>query len=683
MNHKYSLFSIVLISLHVPIALSQNIEVITVTASPLETKINQANAAISILSGKEKARKQSLSLGATLAGEVGVDNISTGDQAGKPVIRGLSGNRVRILSDGVAQDHQQFGIRHIPNIDPFLAHRIEIVRGPMSVLYGADAIGGVINLVPRKISFENDKVSLLKVTSRFSTNNNANMLGLETAGSTAKWGWVGAMSHNSGDNFETPNTATFPNATSRTAPKFSGEIPFTNYRVVNGTVGLGYQGENIDMTTRYTYWNNKQNYLQPDATATGQELVNINLTNEATWWLNDDWKLSSLLSWQNNSREAGTGFSFENLSEQNKDLAIELDRYSARIGLVHPMIGDWQGELGIDLVSKDQKTTIGDLVPNAKLDGSAIYLFEQAQLDDVFMQFGARYDVIELTPSSSENAFVEDIEQRRWNALTGSVGLTWQWKEGYLLAMNVARGFRAPSIFELYANGVHGGIAAVQQGNTALLEETAINKDVGIRIIQETIDFTITYYHNNINDYIYQENTQTFSPVANLPIYQITQADATLEGVEIALNWEPIEHSKIEINYATVNGRLESASENLPLLPADNINAHFHYTFGDVSLINALEFSVGVKHSWAKESAGPYEPFSQFDSTPFGTASTDAYNLWDASIFGEVQVQNYQVDLGLSVSNLFDSEYRDFLDTYKGYALGMGRNITLTLSVSI
>jgi len=679
----FTLFTLPTLTLSTSIAVAQNIEVITVTASPLETKISQANASISILGGKDKERKQSLSLGETLADEVGLDNIATGDQAGKPVIRGLSGNRVRILSDGVAQDHQQFGIRHIPNIDPFLAHRIEIVRGPMSVLYGADAIGGVINLVPRPISYENNKLSSLKVTSRFSTNNNAAMLGLETAGSNVNWGWTGAVSQNSGDNFNTPKVATFPNGSGTTAPRFSGEIPFTNYQVATATAGLGYQNDDIEVTTRYTFWNNKQNYLQPDATATGQELQNINLTNQSTWWLEGDWKLSSLLSWQNNTRDAGTGFSFEQLNQQTTDLSIELDRYSARLGVVHPMLGEWQGEVGLDLVSKDQKTFIGDLVPNASLDAAAIYVFEQAQLDDVFVQVGARFDVIELEPSSSANVVLNDLEQKRWTALTGSLGLTWQWREGYLLAMNVARGFRAPSIFELYANGVHGGIAAVQRGNSLLVEETAVNKDIGIRIIQENVDFTLTYYHNNINDYIYQENTQTFSPSNNLPIYQITQADAVLEGVELALNWNPIEHSRLEVNYATVNGRIENLGQDLPLLPADNIKAHFHYSLGDVLAMNNLEMSIGVKHSWAQQAAGLYEPFAQFDNLPFGTASTASYNLWDANVHGEITLKNHKVDLGINVSNLFDSDYRDFLDTYKGYALGMGRNITFSVSVSI
>lgn len=661
-------------------AKDENTEVITITATPLAARVSDIASSVSNLTGDEKRRKQSLSLGDTLADEAGISNMSTGAQAGKPVIRGLSGNRIRILADSVAQDHQQYGVRHIPNLDPFLANRIEVVRGPMSVLYGADAIGGVINLISLPVPHGADGLALLRLTSQYQSNNDARMLGLETTGAQGEWGWSSALSHHSAGNLHTPNTATYPQDTNGTAPKFAGALPYTNYRVTDGTLAIGYEGQHATITSRYSVWDNHQNYLQPDGRPTGQHLVNSNLLTTIHLALPADWQLKSTLNWQYNSRDAGTGITFEQLDEYNRDLAIRMDRYSTKIAVVHPAFGPWQGEWGLDLLYKRQTTPVGTLVPNARERNQALYLYEQAQFGDIYTQLGIRYDHSNLTPANNAYTQLPDLQTQRWRALSGSIGATWAFQPHWYLAMNLARGFRTPSIFELYANGIHGGVAAVQVGNAALKEEYSFNKDIGLRFIDGEQEASLTYFHNTIIDYIYQANSGQTDTRTGLPIYMITQGDAALSGVEASLQWPLTSTLRLRVNYTAINGVLSHSQATLPLLPADTANAELRWQLGQLGPFADTQAHLGYKHSWAKSAAGLYEPFSQYDQLPFGTASTPAYQLWNLGVSGQYALGKQTLEVRVKVSNLLNSRYRDFLDTYKGYTLGMGRNISTTVT---
>lgn len=170
-----------LLLLNTASASAQAFDKIIVTVSPFASEIDTHAASASVISDEEKRGKQSLSLGDLIDEEAGISSISTGAHVGKPVIRGFTGNRIRILNNGISQDHQQYGVRHMPNVDPFLFQRVEVVRGPASVLYGADAMGGVINLVPNDIPDGSDQQLFTagRLSGSYLSNNHGNMFGLK------------------------------------------------------------------------------------------------------------------------------------------------------------------------------------------------------------------------------------------------------------------------------------------------------------------------------------------------------------------------------------------------------------------------------------------------------------------------------------------------------------------------
>ena len=177
---------------------------VTVSASPIhDHQAFEVPSQINVLSGPAKAQKDSGSLGEMLDGIPGVNNMSAGTQSGKPVVRGLTGNRVKVLSNGQTTDYQAYGTRHNPNIDPYLAERIEVIRGPQSVLYGSEAMGGVVNVLQAPMPY--GKAVSGEVASEFNSNNNETMFGAKVGAGSDKFAIQAGVSVREADNFEVPN----------------------------------------------------------------------------------------------------------------------------------------------------------------------------------------------------------------------------------------------------------------------------------------------------------------------------------------------------------------------------------------------------------------------------------------------------------------------------------------------
>jgi iron complex outermembrane receptor protein/hemoglobin/transferrin/lactoferrin receptor protein len=660
------------------------LDVLTVTATPFASEARKNPSAVDLVSGEEKRRRQNASLGDLLDEIPGISNLSTGSQVGKPVIRGLSGNRVRVLADGLAQDHQQYGVRHLPNVDPFLAERVEVVRGPMSVLYGSDAMGGVVNLVPRRIPATAAGESLLqgRLTGSYGSNNDEGMLGLEAEGARGDFGWTLALSQRNAGDLTSPDEPTFAESGEKGDPKFTGRLEHTDFQLRDGALGLGYSGDFGNLSLRLSHWDNEQNFLLPNGNVTGQNLENGNLALAGEFWTANDWLIKSTLGWQQNLRQAATGIGHAELNEENMTLDLVTDRYSLKLAAENPEINGWRGELGLELLGKAQDLRRGHLVPDARQRSQALYAFEAAEFGRLGLQLGARYDNISLHAQADENFPVVDTHQREWSVWTGSAGLSWALNPRWQLVGTLGRGFRAPSIFELYADGVHGGVAAYQRGNPALEAETSLNTDLGLRWQVAGLSLSATLFHNLIDNYIYLANSGETHTGSGLPIYQVQQDDARLQGVELALNGPLTRWLELQASYEAVSGELTRSDRDLPLLPANRLRAELRLHRQAWRGLRALRAHLGVNHAWDKEAAGPYEPFAQFDNTPFGTASTEAYTLWQLGAGFDWPLHGGRaVAVDLRIENMFDTAYRDFLDTYKGYALGPGRNLVLNLSV--
>ena len=669
------------------------LQTITVTGTPYTADPLTSAPDIDILGGREKLRQQSATLGETLENLPGVTNVGTGFHAGKPVVRGLTGNRIRVLTAGISMDYQQYGVRHWPNVDPLSAGRIEVVRGASSVLYGSDALGGAINVIPRRVPDALDGPSFIRghITSHFHTNNKqfVGELGLE--GAQGSLGWQGNLIRRTAGNITVPSVRTASESGNPSDPKFTGELDHTDFEQLNGSAAIGYRGRFGSLSAHYLRWGNEHNFLLPNGKGIGQNLENDVLQVKGIVPLGADWILEPTLSYIRNLRQSNKPGSTRDLLPDDIVINLLLQTYTGRLEVKHGKIGPFAGTIGGEVVYDDQDTRGSEpLTPSATMFNAAVFAFEEVTFDRFTLSLGARFDVrsqeaeaneVLRLPNPNEGETADVLEQG-YTAFSGSVGGTYRVTESLTAAANIGRGFRAPSIFELHVDGQHGGVAAYQIGDPDLKEETSLSTDLSLRCRFPRLQAKATIYRNAIDNYIFLVDTGEEAPDdSGLPVLRTTQADAELLGVDVSLQAQVLPWLQLRGTFETVEGENRDTGDKLPLLPATNYRDEVRFTQQALAKLQNLSVSFGVRHSSAKKAAGRFEPFWQFDNMPFGTASTEAYTLFDLGFGCDYPMAGRLSSFDVGVKNLFDKEYRDFLDTYKGYALSPGRNVILKLSV--
>ena len=677
---------------------------ITVTGTPYASDPLTTPADVDVLSGNAKFAQQQTSLGASLEELAGISTISTGSQVGKPVIRGLSGNRVRVLDDGIAMDFQQYGVRHGPNVDPFISERIEVVRGAASVQYGSDALGGAINVISNTIpeAVGSDPFIDGQALGTYASNNEEWSGGLHLDGASGGWGFTGTLVRRSAGNITVPDVPNFEESGDNSGPKFTDELDHTDYDQLNGSLGLGYQGDFGKVSAEYTRWKNEQNFLLPNGKGLGQNLENDVLQLKGELPLGKDYLLKPSLTYLQNLRQSSPGGANAVPRSALPDdgpafLDVLLDSYTAKVELQNPAIGPFAGTFGAEYMFQDQSTrgTGEPLVPSGTVNNFGAFAFQKAEWGDFTLSVGARIDhrTQEAEPNAELNlpntsaGETADVLDQQYTAFSGSIGGTYQVTEQFAIATNIGRGFRAPSFFNLHVNGQHGGVAAQQKGNPNLDPELSLNTDLSLRWRSTNVTAKVTGYRNAIQNYIFLVNTGEFANGGEgPPILETTQGNARLIGIDASLKAYLTNWLQIDGTFAIVRGESTDESiaevDELPLLPATNLGGGIKFVQQELGKLQNPFVKVDVKHTFSKEAAGRYEPFWQFGPAfPFGRASTDAYTLVNASIGFDIALSNRPISIQLKGKNLFDTAYRDFLDTYKGYALSPGRSVAMRVKV--
>jgi len=416
----------------------------------------------------------------------------------------------------------------------------------------------------------------------------------------------------------------------------------------------------------------------------GQNLENDEVHFSGVFDSGQTWQLKPTLSWQNNLRQSNGGANPRS-GLFDGSIELEFDQYTARLVGQHQELGWFDaGKLGLEARRMDQASRgTTALAPSGEVDNLALFAFEERRFGDLTLQTGVRHDWHSTVGDAGDTRGPLNFSGRDQNdyaATTGSLGAVYSVTDQLSVVSNLARGFRAPSLFELYANGVHAGVAAVQQGNANLDEEVSLNTDLGVRWRQDGFSGKVTVYRNRIDDYIFLQDSGNTAG-NGLPIFNYRQADATLTGVDLEVRGHVIENLELAATYSAVDGENDATGQDLPLQPADAVTGEATWYLSGAGAVQTPYLRLGVRHNAAKDAA-PGEPFQQFDGAPFGTASTDAYTVANfAAGFGLGTAEGRRVQLDLKVHNLTDKRYRDFLDTYKGYALSPGRDVQLEVRV--
>lgn len=643
------------------------VEPVTVTATRTPIDVLSSPLPTEALSEDRLRRAQSVSLAHALAELPGINALTTGQQIGKPVIRGLSGPRVLVLEDGSRLEDYSWSDEDGPSVDARLAQRVEVIRGPASVLYGSDALGGVVNVIPEELPDANGGPRAMRTS--FETSGASNNAELEGAarveGASGGWGWrlfgIGRFA----SSLHTP----------------AGELDNTGFSSISGEAAVGKRGARGNTTLRYTRYGGEFKLLEAEGPATGETGGPERKLSDARVQLAGDYhlggvRLETKAQWQRHSlievSDTGTGSGGAPLEGTAFDLLLNTLTLDV---LAHHTVGTRiRGTLGASgfYQTNDTRGRI-PLVPDARARSAAVFVFEEAGLGRMSVLAGGRVDLRRLTADS--NAMLRlSAQTRDYTAFSGNVGLVYRVGAAALTA-NLGRAWRAPTLFELFSNGPHLGEARYEIGDAGLKPEAGTNVDVGVRWRGARFRVELAGYRNAIERFMYITPTDSVvtvstSPPDSLRVYRYQQADARLLGGEAAVEVEVAAPLTLHARADAVRGTNRATGDPLPLVPPARaaLGAELHHDRAG---------------RWADRAYAGAEVEVVTRQTRLNPLDipTGGYTLLNLSAGFVRPLFGRACHVDLAVRNATNVSYRSFLSRYKEFALDPGRNVVLRISL--
>ena len=661
---------------------------IDVTSSFQPTDISNSTFSITSLGPRTITRTREENLARTIQNVPGVNNLSTGSGIGKPVIRGLTSQSVIVVKDGVKHESQQWGDEHAPEVSTYDIDRIEILRGPASLVYGADGIGGVVNVISKPLTFSSGKKPVTYGTldlNGFSMNQEGEgnlMLGL----GWKNFGIKGSLGYSNSGNITTPDGTLTVQTPDGERVIEGGELFNSATKDLQGTLTAGYNGNFGSITGVFESFNREiQIHEDPEeeADATPNQKINTNhFEVKGRFPINSKLQLETIGSYENHIRKEFE--STEDKDENNASLNLDLKNVQGDIRLQHSLTKSLQGTVGIALNNSNNET-LGEekLIPNYDSFGYGLYLSEKYEQKYYTISGGIRYD--NKDQSIKQTVFEEDstgtptkvISPRdlTFNSVTGSFGVVVKPVEFVDVFSNVGRGWRAPSEFDLYADGVHEGTGRFDRGlltvdSTLTPEpEQSLNFDIGVRVRNKYVTGEISFFRNTIDNFIYPSPTGETDPESNLPIYDIKQDKSSFTGMEYSVQVQPVQWMLLSLKGDLVNTNNEVTDNPLPFTPP----------MKNIAELRLQEKNIG-------NFSNPYVSFTskfvsaQNDVDPLESPS-EAYTLLSAGVGFDYLLAKSIISVDLSVTNLADTKYADHLSRYRYYAMNPGRSFNLKVSV--
>src|SRR5438034_421802 len=527
-----------------------NLEPVTVTATRQPLASEGSPLPASALAGDELRQAQGVSLAHVVEALPGARTISTGAQIGKPVIRGFSGPRVLVLENGSRLEDYSWSDEDGPSVETAFVRRVELIRGPASVLYGSDALGGVINVIPEALPDAAGRPGFIRsgFTLSAASNNIEISPGVRVEGARGKLGWrVAAIGRHAG-NLHTP----------------AGALDNTGFGAFNGEAAAGWRWPSgSDLAVRVIHYGGEFKLLEanaPPGETGGPERKaadeRIQITGQRPVGA---WRLEAKGQLQRHSLIEIADDSTATESEQFNLLlqTASLDLLAHHQGITFGISGGGQSN---DASGREP------IVPNGSiLSGAAFALGQWARSDGRWtMLAGARADLRRLSVERDDSLGVV-AQDRSSHALSTNVGFVFAPANGWALRLNGGRAWRAPTLFELFANGPHIGEARFERGDSTLKPEHSFGVDFGVRWSGRRARLDLSAYENRIADYIYIIPTGSF--IDSLRVYQYAQAEADMFGGEAVLEGDLGRGLVARGRLEAVRGTNTTSDEPLPLIP--------------------------------------------------------------------------------------------------------------------
>ncbi|WP_426370480.1 TonB-dependent receptor [Pseudocolwellia sp. HL-MZ7] len=664
-------------------------ENIDVYATPLHASSIESALPINVLSSDELRLKQASTLGDTLKGELGIHSSYYGPVSSSPIIRGLDGPRVMITQNGLdVGDASRVGPDHVVSADASTATQIEVLRGPATLFYGSGAIGGVVNVVDNRIPTNTDnQVDYFVKHNDVADENEASIninTGVDLDNDAAVAFHVDAFYRESNDynlpssfsneeeheeeeDHEEEQSDTLDNSSSRA----KGFTVGSSYIVDNGFIGFSYGY----LDRKYGIPGHEHHEEEGEDDHEEEEHEEEEVFSQVE---QDRYQILSDLTFDNKwvhrltSKLAYTDYMHQEIEDGEIGTTFKNKMFESRFDLYHSPINDWKGALTFHYKTSDFEA-IGEeaFTPPSDTTMLALAWLEEKHFDDVLIQVGARVEHVNLEAGSLDNTLelTDDLSDQSFTPVSTSLGVVWNYTQGYNLGVSFGYSQRAPSASEVFSNGAHIGtstyeLGALYQVNEASGQvelsgndidlETSLSADLTFRKFEGNLGIVVSAFYNRIDDYYYQRNTGLTSEIFEeddhdeeghdheddaYPIYAYEQSDVDLYGIESELIYQVTPNFTAKVFGDYIRAKLTSG-DNLPRIPPLRLGSEFSYT--------------GEKFS-ATLTAQRY-----FDQNKIAEneTSTDGYSMIDANV-------NYYVDgigndfvVFLKADNITDEDAR-------------------------
>ena len=621
---------------------------VVVTGSLVARAANEVLRPTSVFAGEDLQRRLAGTLAETLSSEPGLAVSTMGPASAHPVIRGLSGDRILMLEDGErVGDQFASGPDHATAIDPSSARRIEVIRGPGAILYGSNALGGIINVV------RDDVPSSVPhhLTGAFTLQ-----------GQSVSNAAGGSLNATYGLTDHIPVRVELARRTSGDLKTPVGILQNTSTDVRELSGGTSWVDDWGHAGATFRYYGN--DYGIPGGFVGGHEAgVRIEMERTAT-------RLRSLLRPRGvfETVEIDAGYTWYRHKEiEPPDILGTLFERQTVSGELLARHADWgpfsSGGVGARASWEDFGFGGALYTPNSTYSSFAVFALEEIDLNPIRLEAGLRYDWARVRPEREDRSSdIGHIRARSFGAASGSLGALAQLTRHLTVGASFARAFRTPSVNELFSEGPHLAAYAFEVGNPSLETEQGSGIDAFVRLTGDRLNAEMTVFRNAISGYVFPLETGELSRV-RLPIFQFHGEDAALAGFESALEWAAVGDLTVEAVASYVRGRIEATDEPLPLIPP--LQGRFAVGYAPRAWFVEAETRVAAR----QDRTGPFE------------SATDGYAVFDLSAGIRITLRGRLNVITVRGENLGDTEYRNHLSRVKEIMPEAGRSISVAYRV--
>lgn len=613
----------------------------------------------------------------------GVSQISTGSGIGKPVIRGLSGNRVLVYAQGVRLENQQFGSEHGLGLNDSGVESVEVIKGPASLLYGSDALGGVLYFNPEKYANENTTKAI--VNQKYFTNTLGSNTSITLKSSAENVKFITSMAYNTHRDYKIPN---------------GDRVTNSRFYEFDAKAALGFDFKNFTSDNRFNVntltvgltdeiGNQSTNFIPQNPY---QKIDNYIVSSHNHIYFNDsniDFHFGYIA---NNRREfeehhhEEEEHDHDHEEEEHKEeeehadpsLQMKLKTFTYDVQYHLPTIGKFESIVGIQGLTQNN-TNYGEelLIPDATVNDFGIFTTINTKWENHFLQGGIRFDTRNITTENhlvehdGEHEHVFEAIDKSFNSFTASLGYKTTLFNNIETRLNLATGFRAPNLAELTSNGVHHGTNRFEQGNSELTNEQNYQLDLALEYHNKHIEIFANGFYNLIDNYIFLSPTGTM--IDNVDVYTYVQDNSKLYGGEVGFHYHPhpLDWLHLESSFEMVIGK-QNNGDYLPLIPAHQFN-------------NTLRGEFNI-NKWLKNGYASLKLESIFSQNNIGLfeTKTNGYQLLNVGIGGDFNISNTKFNLSFSINNALDKEYISHLSRLKSNGIyNIGRTAMMGLKFDI